>query len=112
MADFEQVTQNFGEVIECINNRFETDFKVFEYAEENLTKVFQIVEEMDKQDTGLRGVQEESIARPSRKRERLKMLMQDKLKESGNSYLPREEQDLYKTFTLGQCQMCSSEGKG
>lgn len=104
VADFEEVTGNFGRVIQRINDRFGTNFRVFEHTEENLKKVFQIVEEMDKQDTGLPEVKEETVARPSAERERLKMLMREKLKESGMSKLLHEAQELYRTFTLGEGQ--------
>lgn len=45
---FEELTRDFGQVIQRINARFGTAFKPFEHTEENLKKVFQIVEEMDK----------------------------------------------------------------
>lgn len=84
--------------------------KAFEHTEENLKKVFQIVEKMDKQDAGLPEVKEETVARPSRKREKLKMLMRERLREPGVSDLLREAQELYRTFTLGERQGLPCKG--
>ena len=53
---FEEVTTDFGEVIRRVNARFGTNFKLFEHTEENLRKVFQIVEEMHKEAHDLREV--------------------------------------------------------
>jgi len=71
---FEEVTKDFDEVIRRVNAHFGTNFKPFEHTDENLQKVFHMVEEMDKQDTGLREVKEETVARPSAHREMLKSM--------------------------------------
>lgn len=105
LATFEEVTRDFGQVIQRINARFGTNFKVFKHTDENIKKVFQIVEEMDKQDTGLPQVKEETVARPSPKREKLKALMKEKLKQPGVRELLQEAQELYQMLVSG-------EGKG
>lgn len=76
---FEEVTTKFGKVIRRVNARFGTNFKPFEHTEENLQKVFQIVEEMHKEAQGLREVKEEAVGRPSAKREMLKKKAETKL---------------------------------
>jgi len=79
VAKFEEVTMDFGEVIRWICTHLCTKFKHFEHTEENLQKVFHMVEQMDKQDTGLSDVKEKTVARPSAYREKLKKRAEAKL---------------------------------
>jgi len=72
LATFEEVTQHFGAVIERVNRRFSTNFVVFEHTEENVKRVFKLVEKMDKEDQGRTSVTETTVARPSKVREELK----------------------------------------
>jgi len=95
---FEEVTADFGNVIRRINERFGTSFKPFEHTDENLKKVFKLVEEMDKNDTGLPYVKEETVARPSPKREELKRLMQEKLNSPRAKKLLLEAEKVHRTF--------------
>ena len=80
LATFDDVTSDFGNVITKINGRFGTSFKPFLHTPENTVKVMQIVEEMDKADQGGVSVTETTVARPSKRRERLK---QERRKELG-----------------------------
>jgi len=96
---FEEVTTDFGQVIQRINAHFGTNFRTFKHTEENIKKVFRIVEEMDKQDTGLSYVKEETVARPSPKRERLKKSIQEKLNTPRAKKLLLEAEELYRILT-------------
>lgn len=73
LATFEDVTQDFGEVIERINQKFGTKFVRFNNDAENVAKAMRLVEEMDKADTGKNIVTETSVARPSVLRDQQKM---------------------------------------
>jgi len=95
---FEEVTADFGEVIRRVNARFGTSFRPFEHTEENLRQVFQIVEEMDKQDTGLREVKEETVARPSSHRVILKNMAKAKLETPKAKRLLTEAEKVYSMF--------------
>jgi hypothetical protein len=64
---------NFGQVIVRVNERFGTIFKPFEHTDENIRKVFALVEEMDKADQKRDSVTETTVARPSAVREALKL---------------------------------------
>lgn len=92
---FEEVASDFGRIVCQLNARFGTNFKPFEHTKENLEKVFQIIEEMDKQDTGLSQVQEETVARPSVKREKLKKMAEEKLKGPKAQQLLLEAERVY-----------------
>jgi len=95
---FEEVTTNFGKIIRQVNARFGTNFKPFKHTDENLQKVFRIVEEMDKRDTGLHEVKEETVARPSARREILKKRAEVKLKTPKARRLLLEAEELYCMF--------------
>ena len=98
---FEEVTTGFGKVIRRVNARFSINFKPFEHTEQNLQKVFQIVEEMDKQDTGLNEVKEETVARPSAYRKKLKKKMEAKLETPKARRLLSEAEEVYRMFVEG-----------
>lgn len=48
VASFESVTADYGEVIRKLNDRFGTDFVVFEHVPENVERVFKFMEERTK----------------------------------------------------------------
>lgn len=95
---FEEVTTDFGEVIRRVNAHFGTNFKPFEHTGEKLRKVFQIVEDMDKQDTGLSEVKEETVARPSAHREMLKSMAEAELETPKARRLLLEAEKVYRMF--------------
>lgn len=45
VATFDEVTTDFGAVIRRTNERFGTDFKVFEHTEENVRACFELIDE-------------------------------------------------------------------
>ncbi len=70
-ATFEQVTGDFGEVIDRVNARFGSSFQRFEHTQENVDRCFQEIE------TNSRGQRhgelvESVVARPSEARKELK----------------------------------------
>lgn len=95
---FEEVTRNFGEVIRRVSAHFGTNFKSFEHTQQNVQKVFQIVDEMDKQDTGLNEVKEETVARPSAYREKMKSGAEAKLETPKARRLLLEAEEVYRMF--------------
>lgn len=52
VASFEEVTTDFGKVIERINRRFNTNFARFCHTRENVRQVFATIERVDRQLTG------------------------------------------------------------
>ena len=44
IATFEQVTTDFGEVINAINARFGTGFSLFEHTQDNVRRCFELIE--------------------------------------------------------------------
>jgi hypothetical protein len=44
IATFEQLTSDFGAVIAAVNDRFATDFSLFEHSENNVKRCFELIE--------------------------------------------------------------------
>lgn len=74
VATFDEVTTDFGAVIQRVNTRFGTSFEEFEHSEPNQARVFQVIEERNKAKFGGRVGEGtvRSVARPSADREALK----------------------------------------
>jgi hypothetical protein len=68
---FDQVTNDYGEVIRRINQRFSTGFAVFEHNEANVQKSFDSIEQQNRRKNN-GALAELRIARPSHAREKLK----------------------------------------
>jgi hypothetical protein len=64
LAPFEEVIEDYGAVIERVNNKFGTRFSVFHHTEENVREVFSRIEERHRTRNG-GTIVETRIARPS-----------------------------------------------
>lgn len=78
-ATFEEVTGDYGAVIERINARFGTEFVPFEHTEENVAQVFSLIEESHRAKRRNEVVEEE-IAIPSAAKSALKAELKEKLR--------------------------------
>ncbi|HID35464.1 MAG TPA: hypothetical protein EYP25_13030 [Anaerolineae bacterium] len=94
---FEEVTRNFGAVIERVNAKFKTSFVPFVHTEDSVQKVFELVEEMDKKDQKKNAVTEATVARPSAIREALKAQREQKLNDFKVRPLLEEAQHVWDT---------------
>ena len=65
-ADFREVTTDFGPVIRTVNERFATNFAEFEHTDENVERVFELIERRNVERYG--AVTETTVARPSAER--------------------------------------------
>lgn len=95
LATFEEVIMDFGAVIQRVNWRFGTSFAIFEHTEENVERVFQLVEKMDKEDTGKTKVTETTVARPSEYRESIKRVRSKELYQPSVAELLHRAKDVY-----------------
>lgn len=68
---FEEVTEDFGQVIKRINDKFGTTFSLFRHDEENVSKVFADMETHARKKYG-ETLWERKVQRPSAARERMK----------------------------------------
>jgi len=95
LAPFDEVINNFGQVVVRVNERFGTTFVPFEHTEENIRRVFALVEEMDKADQKKESVTETTVARPSVVREELKKIRRQELNQPGARQLLEEACQAY-----------------
>ncbi|MBW2123995.1 MAG: hypothetical protein JRH07_19420 [Deltaproteobacteria bacterium] len=95
VAPFDEVINNFGQVVARVNGRFGTAFVPFEHTEENIRRVFTLVEEMDKADQKEDSVTETTVARPSAVREELKIRRKKELNQPGARQLFKEACEVY-----------------
>lgn len=98
VAPFDQVTSNFGKVIEGINERFQTTFDLFQHTEENVQRCFTLIDgRFERQG---RAVPQRLVAHPSTERRQLKDMMRTQLKRSHGEGL-RLAEELYGFLTSG-----------
>lgn len=96
LATFEEVTSDFGKVIEEINSKFGTNFNLFDHTEENQRKCFS---EMSKIKVKLiEGVDipEAHLHYPSSRRDNLKTLARDRLMCGKYKSLISEAEEVYR----------------
>lgn len=93
IADFKQITTNYGEVIRRFNCKFAVKFAVFQHTPENTAKVFALIDDINRK-VGLG--EEAQVARPSETRR--KLLSAVSLNNLPSSLL-REARDLHFRLT-------------
>lgn len=99
VADFNEVISDFGQSIKKINEHFNTAFSPFYHTQDNVEKCFEIVDAMDRSDTGKNTVTITKVARPSSSRAKLKQLLMKQIKQPRLQKLLTSAQDLYKSYS-------------
>lgn len=78
LADFHEVVQDFGSVIQRINRRYGTDFQIFKHTSENIDACFEEAESASRrQNEGQ--VSSRDVARPDAKRDQAKLAVRQRL---------------------------------
>jgi hypothetical protein len=95
---FEEVIEDFGQVIKRINDRFGTTFSLFRHDEENVSKVFAGMERRTRKLHG-ETLGERKVARPSAVRERLRHEIQYDLDNPKRKKLIAEAEAVYNRLT-------------
>jgi hypothetical protein len=98
IARFEDVTKDFGLVIESFNRRYNTSFTPFEHTDENVNKVFRELERRNSLKNSNREVIETQIARPSSVRKLMVKQFQDQLQTTSLKPLCNQANEIYKDF--------------
>ena len=106
VAPFEEVIHNFGQVILRINKRFGTTFVPFEHTDENVQRVFALVEEMDKADRKSNAATETTVARHSATRQALKEARKQELDQLSVRRLLDEAYGVYIEMVNPQSKRC------
>jgi hypothetical protein len=97
-AEFEEITADFGPVVERVNALFGTNFAPFVHSDENVKACFEIIERYDLADTGRSVVSEDSVSRPSDERRRRKELFRAEVNAPDLSELLEKAKGIYLDF--------------
>lgn len=96
VATFEEVTENYAQVISKVNEKFKTDFPSFEHSQAFTEKVFTYIENL-KEDLD-QGIAEHRVARPSKERALLKANVMTQIEHPTNQKVFQEAQELHYFF--------------
>jgi hypothetical protein len=94
---FEEVTRDYGTVLERVNAKFGTDFSSFVHTENNVKCVFDRIEELHRARRGGR-LDEKQIAHPSAVKARLKDALRKELEASEVKKLTARAEAVYDSF--------------
>ena len=95
---FEEITEDFGQVIKRINDRFGTTFSLFRHDEENVGKVFADMEAYARKKYG-ETISERKVHRPSAVKERMKHEVEYDLENPKRKKLIAEAEAVYDRLT-------------
>lgn len=98
VAEFNEITSDFGSIIARVNMRFGTNFASFAHTAENVRKCFKIIDELDRVDYSRSEVSEDSVSRPSKERRAKKQRILEEIEACGLSDLLAEANALYLEF--------------
>lgn len=96
LGRFEEVTSDYGAVIERINAKFGTDFVPFRHTKNNVLRVFTRIDEVYERDFEGESTLEEAVSRPSAAREETKRKVRDELEDPRHEELVSRAEDVYR----------------
>jgi hypothetical protein len=97
VGPFDVVTRDFGSIIEQVNERFGTSFRRYDPTPENEARAFEIVEEMNRLESGGQ-VLETHVGRPSAERVRRKEELRALLERPRTVRKLGEAEELYEQY--------------
>jgi len=95
---FEEVTEDYGEVIRRVNDKFGTTFSLFRHDEQNVDKVFARIDRNYRKRHG-ETYRETKISRPSAVREDVKSEVRHELEDPKRKKLLAEAEAVYDRLT-------------
>jgi hypothetical protein len=95
---FEEVTEDFGQVIKRVNDKFGTTFSLFRHDEENVSKLFANMEAQARKQYG-ETLLERKVQRPSADRQRIKRKIEYDLENPKRQKLIAEAEAVYDRLT-------------
>ncbi|MEN8443453.1 MAG: hypothetical protein ABG776_00415 [Cyanobacteria bacterium J06555_13] len=96
IAKFEDVISNFGRIIQQVNQKFSTNFKVFEHTQENADKCFEVLNNSWK-DLGL-SEQKSVTCAPSEQRKQYKEVLRSHFRAEELNTLRNQALDVYSAY--------------
>jgi hypothetical protein len=98
MGFFEEVTQDYGAVLERVNTKFGTAFSAFDHSKDNVEGVFSHIEERHRARRG--GLDERQIARPSAAKAGMKDALMEELQAPQIKELTARAEAIYEDFVV------------
>jgi hypothetical protein len=96
LADFADVTADFGRVVHQVNSRFGTRFAEFEHTDANVERCFVLIEKRNEEHYG--AVTETTVARPSSERDERKHALRRELEDPSSEKLRNRARTVYRTL--------------
>ncbi len=106
---FEEVTEDFGQVIKRINDKFGTTFSLFRHDEENVSKVFVDMDTYARKKYGETLLLERKVPRPSAVKERIKQEIEYDLENPKRKKLIAEAEAVYNRLTKSDAPTSTRE---
>ena len=100
IADFKTLTNSYESIIQQVNNKYNTSFKLFYCNEQNTKQVFEQMNQLSKQKFG--HVNENAVSRPSINKEKAKKELAKYFKLTNLSGLLATAHNLYEEVTAEQ----------
>ena len=99
LAPFEEITTDYGKVIQRLNEKFGTHFDVFQHTDENVKKCFDLIDEGYEQSFGT--LKEEVVSRPADSRKSQQEKLRQEFASEELSSLRTKAYSVYKTLMEG-----------
>lgn len=99
VAPFDKVISDFGSVIEDVNRRYATNFRLFDHTPDTVEAVFAVVDEMERVDSTRRSSKAvDTVARPAADREQVKARLRELFDIPRIALLVEPARSLYQQF--------------
>lgn len=99
LADFSEVTTDYGAVMRRFNRQFATTYAIFEHTEANVAKCYERIDLIERNAAGGKVVRATHVARPSAKRQEEKQAFADEFNSPAVARLLSEAEQLYELFS-------------
>ncbi len=107
LADFSEVTNDFGTVTDRLNQRFETNFDRFTHTPENVEACYDRIDKIEQRDSQGGQVRSTHVARPTPKRVQLSEALEEDLLREGNAALLDRANAIYQELLVSRDEMSS-----
>lgn len=97
VADFDRVIGNFGEIIQEVNQKYQTEFQEFVHTDENVAKCFAVIDDFYR-GAGEGKISTQTVARPSSDRKKLKEQLRKQFNSHGINKMRLEADKIYTKF--------------
>ncbi|MGH3087377.1 MAG: hypothetical protein ACRDSJ_08675, partial [Rubrobacteraceae bacterium] len=98
---FEEVTGDYGAVIERVNAKFGTDFLPFRHTERSVRRVFGRIDRVYEKDFEGESAFEDAVSRPSASREEMKQRVRQELEDPARKKLVARAGTIYERLVAG-----------